>query len=235
MSLEPDPTRTDDFIEAISRFIDTASKVQARQLVALREKAGLTQEQLGRRIRFSRSVVGNAEGGHRRASAEFWQRADEALGADGALVARYEEMQDAVQRQAELLAHAADTQDEAELQKWQERARLAEPAPPDDDDTVSAPDDRLAGAGMRISAAVLDLLTAVRESIEPDRDSRGIALYLSGPALDALHHVQAETGDSASAVADQGIQLYSRVRTLLANGAEILIREPGSGDRPMHL
>jgi transcriptional regulator with XRE-family HTH domain len=231
MSLEPDPARTDDFVKAVSRFIDQASKVQARHLVSLRESAGLTQEQLGRRIGFSRSVVGNAEGGHRKASGDFWHRADEALGAGGALVARHEQMQAAAQQQTEILARLSDAQDEAGLQQWQERARLVKAelsTPADPDEAVPVVHDPIAGAGLRISAAVLDLLSAVQQA-------QGAALHLSEPALDALHRLQAETGDSPSAVADQGIQLYSHIRDLLASGAEITIREPGAAERPMQL
>jgi DNA-binding XRE family transcriptional regulator len=221
MSLEPDPARTDDPIEAVARFIAAISKVQAAQLRALREDAGLTQDQLARHVDFSRSTVANAEGGNLKASAEFWQRADKVLNGKGVLVARYAEMQEAVRRHAELLVRRSDAQHEADL--------------PDGASAAEFGQDTITGAGLRISAAVLDLLTAVRESIRPDKDASGMALYLSGPTLDALHQVQEETGHSASEVADQGIQLYSYVRALLANGAEILIRAPGSEDRPMQI
>jgi transcriptional regulator with XRE-family HTH domain len=237
MSLEPDPKRTDDPIEAVARFITAAGRLQAAQLKARREEAGLTQEQLARRVDFSRSTVANAEAGNMKASAEFWQRADRVLNANGVLAARYLEMQNASRRHAELLARKVEQQHEADVQNLDERSRLAGvdiPAQPDEAEQAAA-HDSITGAGLRISAAVLDLLAAVHEGVRPDRAANCTPLRLSRTTLDALHEIQEETGHSPSKVAEEGIRLYCRVRALLASGAEILIRAPGTEDRPMQL
>ncbi|WP_368396395.1 helix-turn-helix transcriptional regulator [Streptomyces sclerotialus] len=52
-----------------------------------REQAGLTQEALGRRIEFSKSQVAMVERGDRPPKGKFVPRADEAVGARGALLA----------------------------------------------------------------------------------------------------------------------------------------------------
>jgi transcriptional regulator with XRE-family HTH domain len=210
MSLEPEPT--DDPAAAAARFIETTRELLARQLTALREAAGLTQDQLADRLGFSRSTIANAEGGHRKASAEFWQRADEALDAAGALSARHQQLQDATRRHAKLLDRTTDA-----------------PLHPQGD---PADPDALTGAGLNVSAAILDLLSALRDSVER---SAGTALDLSGSTLDVLRQVQEDTGHSASAVANYGIRLYSYLRTLLADGAEILIRQPGTEDHTIRL
>jgi transcriptional regulator with XRE-family HTH domain len=210
MSLEPDPTG--DPAAAAARFIETTRELLARQLTALREAAGLTQDQLADRLGFSRSTIANAEGGHRKASAEFWQRADEVLRAGGALSARHQQLQDATRRHAKLLDRTT-------------HAPLYLPANPADPDALT-------GAGLNISAAVLDLLSALRDSVER---SAGPALDLSGSTLDVLRQVQDDTGHNASTVANYGIRLYSYVRTLLADGAEILIRQPGTEDHTIRL
>ncbi|MCG7524978.1 helix-turn-helix transcriptional regulator [Streptomyces sp. OfavH-34-F] len=51
-----------------------------------RELAGLSQEGLGRRIGFSKSQVAMVERGHRPPKEDFVQKADDALGAQGALI-----------------------------------------------------------------------------------------------------------------------------------------------------
>nr|WP_217229209.1 helix-turn-helix transcriptional regulator [Streptomyces anulatus] len=58
-----------------------------RLLRHFRERAGLSQEALGRKIRFSKSQVAMVERGSRPPRGGFVERADEALGAHGALIA----------------------------------------------------------------------------------------------------------------------------------------------------
>lgn len=219
MPIEPDSS-ADDPIGAIQRFITAGRNLQARQLIALREKAGLTQDQLARRMEFSRSTVANAEAGEKRASADFWRSADKALRTNGVLLARYNEIQDATRRQAELLDRQADAHLEAALHE----SSSAGPA-----------SDSLTGAGLRVSAAILDLLTVIRDAAEPERDMTGVALHFTGPTLLALRRVQDETGHSPARIANSGIQLYSFIRTLLADGAEIVIRTPGTDNHTMLL
>ncbi len=93
----------------------------------------------------------------------------------------------------------------------------------------------MTGAGLRVSAAVLDLLTVVRKAAESDQDTGGIALHFTGPTLLALQQVRDETGHSPARIANNGIQLYSFIRALLADGAEIIIRVPGTDNHTMRL
>lgn len=62
------------------------------QLAAWRNTASLTQLQFAQRISVARSTVAAAETGHRR-SADFWRRADNELGAGGALIAAFSKIE----------------------------------------------------------------------------------------------------------------------------------------------
>jgi hypothetical protein len=59
-------------------------------LAERRHSAGLTQPELAREVGVSVTTVGHAETGRLWQSRRFWQRADLALRADGALLARYD-------------------------------------------------------------------------------------------------------------------------------------------------
>ncbi|WP_246835559.1 helix-turn-helix domain-containing protein [Micromonospora sp. MH33] len=63
-----------------------------RQLAAWRDLAGLTQVELARRINYSRSAIGNVEIGRDRSTRRFWQSADAEVGAGGALVASFDQV-----------------------------------------------------------------------------------------------------------------------------------------------
>lgn len=63
-----------------------------RQLAAWRDLAGLTQVALARRINYSRSAIGNVEIGRDRSTRRFWQSADAEVGAGGALVAAFDQV-----------------------------------------------------------------------------------------------------------------------------------------------
>ena len=62
----------------------------SRALAELRHAAGLTQPELALEVGRSVTTVGHAETGRLWQSRLFWQRADLALKADGALLARYD-------------------------------------------------------------------------------------------------------------------------------------------------
>jgi DNA-binding XRE family transcriptional regulator len=72
-------------------LIAEARKALGRQLAARREATGLTQEQLAPLVHYRRSTVANAETGHSTCSRTFWERCDEVLGANGALLRRYDD------------------------------------------------------------------------------------------------------------------------------------------------
>ncbi|HKR48047.1 MAG TPA: helix-turn-helix transcriptional regulator [Pseudonocardiaceae bacterium] len=61
-----------------------------QQLAALRESAGIVQQQIGHKTGYSRSSVAKAEAGLQLLTREFWTTADGLLQADGALLASYE-------------------------------------------------------------------------------------------------------------------------------------------------
>ncbi|MFD8119199.1 helix-turn-helix domain-containing protein [Streptomyces microflavus] len=65
---------------------ETAAEMFGLLLRHFRERAGLSQEQLGKRIGYSKSQVAMVERGARPPKGVFVQRADEELGAQGALI-----------------------------------------------------------------------------------------------------------------------------------------------------
>jgi transcriptional regulator with XRE-family HTH domain len=74
-----------------------------RYLEQLRKAAGLTQQELAGVVFKSRSSIANIETGRQNSDRAFWVRADEATGADGALVAAYERTR---MRRAQIGTHA---------------------------------------------------------------------------------------------------------------------------------
>ncbi|MEV6801364.1 helix-turn-helix transcriptional regulator [Micromonospora rifamycinica] len=69
--------------------VTESRKALGAQLTAWRAAAGLTQASLAARIRYSRSTVANLEIGRSQSPASFWQLADQALSAGGALIAQH--------------------------------------------------------------------------------------------------------------------------------------------------
>ena len=78
---------------ADSEEVSLARRALGRQLAGYRSAAGLSQHQLAPRTHYSRSTIANAEVGRQNAPRAFWQRADEVLGADGALLRAYDRLQ----------------------------------------------------------------------------------------------------------------------------------------------
>jgi Helix-turn-helix domain len=81
-----------------------------RQLAAQRNRAGLSQWDLAPLTGYSRSTLSDAELGRHRLRREFWQRCDDALRADGALIAAYDRIEvqaSAARRSARSQAQAA--------------------------------------------------------------------------------------------------------------------------------
>jgi transcriptional regulator with XRE-family HTH domain len=91
-----------------------------QQLAALREAAGIVQQQIGHKTGYSRSSIAKAEAGRQLLTREFWQAADGLLKADGALLASYEQVRAAKQehearsREAELAKAYAEAQAHAQ-------------------------------------------------------------------------------------------------------------------------
>ncbi len=81
-----------------------------RRLAALRSRAGFSQWEFAPLTGYSRSTLSDAELGRHRLRREFWQRCDDALRADGALIAAYDRIEvqaSAVRRSARSQAQAA--------------------------------------------------------------------------------------------------------------------------------
>jgi transcriptional regulator with XRE-family HTH domain len=85
-------------------------------LAAAREAAEIGQQQVARKTGYSRSSVAHAEAGRQLLSREFWKTADELVGAEGVVLAGYDQVQAAKQeheirnRQAELAKAYAEAQ-----------------------------------------------------------------------------------------------------------------------------
>jgi DNA-binding transcriptional regulator YiaG len=98
-----------------------ARRVLGRSLAEWRGTAGLTQVELARQVSYSRSTVANVETGRDCNARQFWQSADSAVGADGALLAAFDEVDALVQA---LHAQAVQARD------LRRAARYTPPAPP---------------------------------------------------------------------------------------------------------
>jgi transcriptional regulator with XRE-family HTH domain len=80
-----------------------------RRLAALRSRAGFSQWEFAPLTGYSRSTLSDAELGRHRLRREFWQRCDDALRADGALIAAY----DRIEAQATAARRSARSQAQA--------------------------------------------------------------------------------------------------------------------------
>src|ERR1700761_6491333 len=102
-----------------------------RRLAALRSRSGFSQWEFAPVTGYSRSTLSDAELGRHRLRREFWQRCDDALRADGALIAAY----DRIEAQASVARRTARSQAQA-AREQQASARLhalmpASPPPAD--------------------------------------------------------------------------------------------------------
>ncbi|MFD3607239.1 helix-turn-helix domain-containing protein [Streptomyces atroolivaceus] len=89
-------------------------RVIGRQIRLLRERAGLTQRELGERLGYSEDLIRSLERGRRTAQPEFLDAADELLGAGGLLRAAKDDMARA--RARARVKHPAWFQDYARLE-----------------------------------------------------------------------------------------------------------------------
>lgn len=75
-------------LAALQGAVDAARREAGSQLAALRHAAGFSQVKLAAKMGYRPTAVAHAELGRRPVSAEFWELADEALGAGGELAAQ---------------------------------------------------------------------------------------------------------------------------------------------------
>lgn len=73
-------------------YVAAQRRVLGRRLAEQRRTAGLTQLELARALHYERTSVTHIEAGRQPAPRSFWQRADQLLHADGALLAGYEQL-----------------------------------------------------------------------------------------------------------------------------------------------
>ena len=79
-----------------------------RRLAALRSRSGFSQWEFAPLTGYSRSTLSDAELGRHRLRREFWQRCDDALRAEGALIAAY----DRIEAQATAARRSARSQEQ---------------------------------------------------------------------------------------------------------------------------
>src|ERR1700753_2775845 len=99
-----------------------------RRLAALRSRSGFSQWEFAPVTGYSRSTLSDAALGRHRLRPGFWQRCDDALRADGALIAAY----DRIEAQASVARRTARSQAQA-AREQQASARLhalSRPTPP---------------------------------------------------------------------------------------------------------
>ncbi len=105
-----------------------------RYLAALREAAGLCQPDIARAVPCHRTTVTHAEAGSQLPASDFWETADRLVGANGALIARYDEL---IQAKA---AHLAEQQAKRRARAQataQELAMAPPPRSPESSQTVT--------------------------------------------------------------------------------------------------
>jgi DNA-binding transcriptional ArsR family regulator/transcriptional regulator with XRE-family HTH domain len=111
----PSSTAGHDLLADLREAIAAARIRAGRLLACLRHTAGISQAHLARRIGYSATVVAHAELGRRPVSAEFWELADDALGAGGKLTAQGVRIRDLAtarreeQRRRDMARHARRT------------------------------------------------------------------------------------------------------------------------------
>ncbi|MGH3936417.1 MAG: helix-turn-helix domain-containing protein [Pseudonocardiaceae bacterium] len=86
---------------AESEQVRAARRALGRQLAAFRAAAGLSQHRFAPLTHYGRSTVANVEVGRQNVTRDFWQRCDELLNADGALVRGYDELDALVSQERE--------------------------------------------------------------------------------------------------------------------------------------
>jgi hypothetical protein len=99
-------------------------RLLGQYLGALRKAAGLYQTDIARTVPCHRTNVAHAEAGSQLPNAHFWETADCVVGANGALIARYDALIQARQ------AHAADLQVQRRAKAHTTVQQLRAPSPP---------------------------------------------------------------------------------------------------------
>ncbi|MGH3713789.1 MAG: helix-turn-helix domain-containing protein [Micromonosporaceae bacterium] len=106
-----------------SQAVVEARCALGRRLAACRKAAGHTQHQLASLVHYGRGSIANIETGRQHAPARFWIDADEALGAQGALVRTSENLEALIRR--DLVARPPLAGTRPDRRSWRRRALAA--------------------------------------------------------------------------------------------------------------
>jgi transcriptional regulator with XRE-family HTH domain len=115
-----------------------ARRSLGRQLAARRRRAGLSQEDFAPKTGYGRSTVANVETGRQNAPLFFWQRCDDTLKANGALVRGHEELEALLLQQELESARIASAERRAKVEQWQDEDS-GSPVSPHHADGIDSP------------------------------------------------------------------------------------------------
>lgn len=111
--------------------INEAKLALGRQLAAYRDAAGLRQQELAPRVHYGRSTIANVETGRQTCSGAFWERCDQELAADGALVRGYEDLKALTRAHQAEVASRMEADRAAKLHRFRDSTSLRGQAGPD--------------------------------------------------------------------------------------------------------
>jgi hypothetical protein len=111
--------------------IKDAKRELGRHLAACREAAGLNQHNLAPLIHYGRSTIANAETGRSTCSRTFWERCDEGVQAGGALLRRYDDLQDLIRIRRAQVARQNEANRIARFRATQDPRSMDGPDPDD--------------------------------------------------------------------------------------------------------
>ena len=116
--------------------ISDAKRALGRQLAACRDAAGFKQQELAPVIHYGRSTIATAETGYSACSRTFWERCDHVLGANGALLRGYDELNALIRSQRTEVARLMEHRRAAKLRQLTASVGPDQPRPEDTADTV---------------------------------------------------------------------------------------------------
>jgi hypothetical protein len=105
----------------IPQDVAAAKLALGAQLAALRRAAGPNQHDFAKLVFTSRSSIANIERGRQVSTRDFWERCDQALHADGALLRGYDDLQALIQTQRAQVGELAEAKRVAKFRELQDR------------------------------------------------------------------------------------------------------------------
>lgn len=198
--------------------ITEAKRTLGRQLAAYRDAAGLNQHQLAPLIRYGRGTIANVETGRQMCSRTFWERCDQALHADGALLRGYDEFKALTRQQQAEIARRMEDERRAKYRQFRERLG----------DTANEVPSREPHEVSRQPSPAL-LAPSLRE-VRPDEPWSRLAYLIEHPdQLDepAVEHLEWYTAEMFRREEHlPSYQLTAHLRAHIAHLDRLLIRPP---------